>query len=148
MKLVLVSLLASAMVVGCMSSRVHHQVQCQGQAKSEVLNAMSALLLIEGLEVKQVNEGVGVLQAATAESHDIWSGHYITKNWQFVIRGDSVMAWAFERRATRNALGAEISHTDTYYDDRAHSDWGWYWHVRQGLEELCGSKAVILKSSK
>lgn len=107
--------------------------------------ALSALVMAEGMQITLVNDNIGILQAATAEDHSIWTGIYSTRQWIFSMKGDTVLAYAKSIDQTRNAFGGVVGTSETYYTDKLHPDNAWYWNVRRGLETLCGSKVEFIQ---
>ena len=100
------------------------------------------------MNVTQVNEKIGLLQASTAEEHSIWTGLYTANHWTFTIRNDTIYGMAKQTGTSKNAFGAVISTSETYYNDKVHRDHAWYWNVRNGLESLCEDQVIIWVEKK
>jgi hypothetical protein len=157
---------AIACCAGCATSIKQHNIGCYDRSKADVLRSASALLIQNGFTITMADTIIGLVQAETAESRDIWSGTISKRVWQVnikpelgkdVVAGAStaaltappgakpmyIMATAKTVNRTQNAYGATLSTSEVYYDDSAHEDWEWYWDVRKGMEEMCGTKAVV-----
>jgi hypothetical protein len=128
----------------------------------EIVSAVSALLIQEGLEIKVVNEKIGIVQAATAPSHSIWTGANTQKVWQVNVMQDTIStpdddpsiprfvitAFAKEQSVSQNAFGSTTATSEKYFGDDTDEDEAWYWNVRRGIEAMCNAtvRIVPLKS--
>jgi hypothetical protein len=133
------------MMIGCAQRPIKLVTPCTTQSTSDLIAALTALVVSEGMNISLVNEKVGILQASTAEEHSIWTGATTSNHWTFTVRDGKVEAIAKSLSVSKNAFGATISSSETYYNDKAHKDWKWYWNVRNGLEALCGSKVEFIE---
>jgi hypothetical protein len=138
-------LLASSllMIVGCAQRPIKLVTPCTSQSTSDLIAALTALVVSEGMNVTLVNEKVGILQASSAEDRSIWTGATTSNHWTFTVREGKVEPIAKSLTQTKNAFGATLSSSETYYTDKADQDWKWYWNVRNGLQTLCGSQVRI-----
>ncbi len=149
---------------GCMTTKVkQHNIGCPDRSKADVLRSATSLLVQSGFTVTLADTIIGLVQAESAEQHDVWTGTTSKRVWQVSIRSDVeekpetpgitgmpvgakpmyIVATARTVNRGQTAFGATSSTSEFYYDDSAHSDWEWYWDVRKGLEAMCGTKAVI-----
>lgn len=165
-------LLAAAFLGSCAGVKVkQHNLPCHTRSRAEVLQSAMSLLVQHGFTITLADTTIGLVQAETEESRNIWSGANGKRMWQISIRpelgnfgsvqpgeqatltrpieGRSMFVVATARTVTRttNAYGATLATAEEYYDDNSHSDWEWYWGVRSGLESLCGAKVVISTKS-
>ena len=137
------ALALSLTLISCASPKWQMQAGCPGVDVPDAIAGLTALVTQEGMNITLVNEKIGVLQAATAESADIWTGHLVSKSWQFTISHDTIYAFAKEIRQSRNAFGTILSTTETYYNDKVHKSHGWYWNVRNGIGAVCENAVVV-----
>jgi len=155
------------MLGGCGTTIKQHHINCFDRSRADVLRSATALLVQTGFNITFADTIIGLVQAETAEQHNIWVGLFTKRVWQITVKpaigkfdkvtsGDQatlsappgsqplyIMATAKTIDRSQNIFGATISTSETYYDDNAHEDWEWYWDIRKGLETVCGTKAVI-----
>lgn len=134
-------------VIGCGTTRYQLVTPCGKSSKSDIVAAMSALVAQEGFTVSLINENIGVLQASTPEEFSIWTGLNTTRQWSLTMRGDTVLMMAKTVSYSKNVFGATTGGAETYYNDNAHSDWTWYWNVRNGMATLCENQPVIIETT-
>jgi hypothetical protein len=168
MKILVPVTLIAAVFIGCSGVKIQqHNLPCHTRTKADVLRSAMSLLVQHGFKITVADTVLGLVQAETEETRDIWSGMISKRVWQVSIRPELgplgqidpvgqaalskpqtdrtmyVIATARTVNKTTNAFGATISTAEIYYDDSVHEDWEWYWEVRRGLESVCGSKVVI-----
>lgn len=165
----LVSFLSCLLLLpGCMTTKIsQHNLPCHSRTQTDVIRSATSILVMNGFRITISDTTVGLVQAETEESRNIWTGYISKRIWQINItpRLDNnidpksgnkaalealatskplyIIATAKETSKSQNAFGATLLTTETYYDDDAHKDWEWYWAVRKGLENLCGATSVI-----
>ena len=165
----IVNLLFLALVAtSCVGVKIQqHNLPCHSRNKAQVVQSAAALLVQHGFKITMADTLIGLVQAETDETFDIWSGTTGRRVWQISLRrelgpittakpGDNailtqptdqnplfVVATAKTVTQSKNAFGATLASAEHYYDDKAHKDWEWYWGVRQGLESVCDAKVVI-----
>ena len=140
-----------------------HNIGCFDRSKADVLRSATALLVQHGFTVTMADTVIGIVQGETPPSHDIWTGMNSKRVWQITVspildkqasanaaltapvgaQAMYIMAMAKTVNSSQNAFGSTLSTSEEYYDDKSHKDWEWYWGVRNGLESICGTKAVI-----
>ncbi|MCE7933188.1 MAG: hypothetical protein DYG96_01205 [Chlorobi bacterium CHB2] len=135
----------AVLFAACAPRPIQLTTPCASKSTKEIVAALSALVMAEGMQLTLVNDNIGILQASTAEDHSIWTGIYSTKQWVFTMKSDTVLAYAKTVDQSRNAFGAVLSTSETYYSDKVHPDHAWYWNVRRGLETLCGGKVEFVQ---
>ncbi len=153
------------LVNACSATKIQqHNIGCFDRSKADVLRSATTLLVQHGFNVTHADTVVGLVQGETAESRDAWTGMITKRVWQVNVspvldkqtsssaaaltapagkQSLYIIATARTVNRTQNAFGATIATAEQYYDDTSHEDWEWYWGVRNGLEAICGSKAVI-----
>ncbi len=137
--------IVAATLTGCAQRPIQINAPCQTKPTKEIISHLSALVAAEGMQITVVNDGAGILQATTAEERDVWTGTHTTKAWSFVVKDGTVQAYAKTINQSRNTFGAVLATSETYYSDKVHEDWKWYWNVRRGLEELCGAGVTFIQ---
>lgn len=135
----------TTVVAACAQRPIQITAPCQTKSAKEIIANLSALMAAEGMQITLANEQVGVLQASTAEERDPWTGMYTTKAWSLVVKDGTVQAYAKTINQSRNAFGVVVATNETYYSDKVHQDWMWYWNVRRGLQELCGTDVTFIE---
>lgn len=137
----------AVLFAACAPRPIQLTTPCASKSTKEIVAALSALVMAEGMQLTLVNDNIGILQASTAESHSIWTGTSSTLQWIFTIKGDTVLAYAKAIDQSRNAFGAVTYTNETYYSDsKLHPNSNaWYWNVRRGLETLCGGKVEFVQ---
>lgn len=145
MKSVAIAAAVLALSVGCASRPIQLVTPCGSHDTKSTLKYLSGLVAAEGMQIELVNEDVGILRASLGPEHDFWTGMNLTKQWQFTIRGDTVLAFAKTISVSQNAFGATVGSSETYYSDKAHSDWTWYWNVRNPLQSFCGHEVIFIQ---
>lgn len=165
---VFVVVAAALLLPSCMTTKVQqHNLPCHDRTVADVVRSATSILVMNGFRITHTDTIVGLVQAQTDESHDIWSGAVSQRVWQIVMKPELknygevkageittlaaptdkkplyIIATAKVVSKSQNAYGATLATSEVYYDDNAHKDWEWYWDVRKGLEQICGATAVI-----
>lgn len=135
----------AVLFTACAQRPIQLTTPCPTKPMREVVSSLSALVIAEGMQITLVNENIGILQASSPEDHSIWTGLYTIRQWIFTMKGDTVLAYAKTIDQSRNAFGATLATSETYYSDKVHPDHAWYWNVRRGLETLCGGKVEFVQ---
>ena len=163
-----VAFVATVFLTSCMSTKVQqHNLPCHDRTVADVVRSATSILVLNGFRITHSDTIVGLVQAQTDESRDIWTGAVNQRVWQIVMKPDLkdagevkagevttlaaptgkkplyIIATAKVVSRSQNAYGATLATSETYYDNDAHKDWQWYWDVRTGLEQICGTTAVI-----
>lgn len=129
------------LTASCKTSVHQLQADCSKLSKREIMNSATALLLDEGLLIKNNDLNLGLIHAESTPSYNVWVGGTMTSMWTIRVDDSSrVTATAKSILQMQNAFGATTGGSETYYNDDVHEDWTWYWTVRNGLERLCGNK--------
>lgn len=172
MKTLLSALFGLSILASCAGVKVQqHNLPCHTRTRAEVLQSAMSLLVQHGFTITLADTTIGLVQAETEESRNIWLGSSGKRMWQISIRpelgsvgaiqpgdqatlskpmeGRSMFVVATAKTVTRttNAYGATLATAEEYYDDKSHTDWEWYWGVRSGLESICGARVVISTKS-
>lgn len=145
MKTMLITIALCVAVGGCAPPRYQMRTACAGKTKSELVSAMTALVTQEAFTVTLVNENVGVVQANGTTEYSVWTQYYSTPVWQMSMKGDTVLLIAKIVSHKENVFGAQTGSGETYMADNAAETHTWYWNVRRGMENLCGSTAIVVK---
>jgi hypothetical protein len=152
---------------GCATRIRQHNLPCHNRTVADVVRATTSTLVMNGFRITHSDTIVGLIQAQTDESRNVWTGIVEQRVWQVALRpnlnnvgevtaGNSLslapptdkqplylVATAKVVGRTQNAFGATLSTSEEYYGDHVHEDWTWYWDVRRGLEQVCGATAVV-----
>ncbi|MBC8144037.1 MAG: hypothetical protein H7X80_00550 [bacterium] len=140
------AMLIAMLSYGCASVRTELIAPCPAKSESEILKALTSLIVAEGLRVRTMNADVGFLDAETTE---LASGNSTHQNrWTFTLVNDSVRAYATSVTGTRNEAGVVTSSHDYTFDDGVPKNQLWYWSVRNGLEKFCGVPIVFVKHTQ
>jgi hypothetical protein len=111
----------------------------------DLFKKITIILMQENFLIKVNDPKIGYLQAETVPSFSIWTGTNETRYWIFQVQDNKVTAQAKVVYIQQNIFGATTGGTETYYNDEAHSDWTWYWSVRNELEKICGNKIIFIE---
>jgi len=166
------TVLLSILAVSCAGVKVQqHNLPCHTRNRAQALQTATSLLVQHGLKITVADTLIGLVEAESEDTRDIWTGVMVRRVWQINIRPDVgpletakpddqetlakpkngrsmfIIATAKTITRTTNAFGATLATAEHYYDDKAHQDWEWYWGVRQGLESLCDARVVITTKS-
>lgn len=137
------SLLVALILTSCGTTVYQLQTKCDKTTPEELFKSISTLLMQQNFIIKQSDMKLGYLQAETMPSFSVWTGMDETRVWVFQYVQGKIIASAKQVLTKKNMFGQTESGAETYYNDNVHSDWSWYWDVRNGLENLCGDKIVI-----
>ena len=162
------TVLLSILAVSCAGVIVQqHNLPCHTRNRAQAMQTATSLLVQHGLKITVADTLIGLVQAESEDTRDVWSGVMVKRMWQINIRPDTgplgmvkpsdqetlskpnngrsmfIIATAKTITRTTNTFGATLATAEHYYDDKAHQDWEWYWGVRQGLESLCDARVVI-----
>lgn len=172
MRAFLYTIAAGVLLVSCSGVKVQqHNLPCHTRTRAQAIQTATSLLVQHGLKITLADTLVGLVQAETEDTKEVWTGAFIKRVWQVNVRPDVgptvaakpedqetlskpktsrpmfIIATAKTITRMTNAFGATIATAEHYYDDEAHQDWEWYWGVRQGLESLCETKVIITTKS-
>lgn len=172
MKTFLWSMATALFLVSCSGIKVQqHNLPCHTRTRAQAIQTATSLLVQHGFKITLADTLVGLVQAETEDTREMWTGAFMKRVWQVSVRpeigpigiakpgeqetlskpqtGNSMFIIATAKTITRttNAFGATLGTAEHYYDDEAHHDWEWYWDVRQGLESLCNAKVIITTKS-
>ncbi|MEJ5244312.1 MAG: hypothetical protein WHV28_01235 [Bacteroidota bacterium] len=111
----------------------------------DLFKRISMILMQENFLIKQNDPKIGYLQAETTPNYSFWTGMNETRYWIIIVQDNKVTAQAKVVYTQQNVFGATSGGTEVYYNDKAHSDWTWYWNVRNELEKTCGSKIIFVE---
>ena len=172
MRAFLYTIAAGVLLVSCSGVKVQqHNLPCHTRTRAQAIQTATSLLVQHGFKITLADTLVGLVQAETEDTREVWTGAFIKRVWQVNVRPDVgpigiakpedqetltkrktskpmfIIATAKTITRTTNAFGATLATAEHYYDDEAHQDWEWYWAVRQGLESLCETKVIITTKS-
>jgi hypothetical protein len=102
---------------------------CDNRSKQQIMTELSSLLIGEKMKITNVNDYVGLLEASRQE------GESVVVSWQFVVQPGSIDAYA--RITEGNGLPFDLD-----ADPPEHLTW--YWHVRNGIERICGQQVRFI----
>lgn len=128
----------------CAVKIYEHHKDCL-KDKQEIISKFSSLVIAEQMQIKMQDANIGVAQAETPVTKNIYNGQLEQKFWNLRIDGNNLIITAYLTITQQNAFGVTLSQTTVYFDDKTHNDWGFFWNVRDGLEELCGGKFIVVE---
>ena len=111
----------------------------------DLFKKISIILMQENFLIKANDSKIGYLQAETVPSLNAWTGMIETRYWIFQVQDSKVTAQAKVVYTKQNVFGATTEGTEIYYNDEVHSDWTWYWSIRNELEKICGNKIIFIE---
>jgi len=139
--------LISLFIVGCGTTVYQLKAPCNKTVET-VFQEVTGLLIKEGFNVTFQSIETGLLHAETTPEHSIWTGENTYYKWDIQITNNEVVASCVLTTINKNAFGATLSTSEQYINDEWSEDVGYYWNIRDGLEDLCGSRITIIKSKK
>jgi hypothetical protein len=110
----------------------------------QILAKFSSLVMAEGLSVKNQDIELGIANAESVPDKNIWTGYTTQNIWNIRIENNTIIALATMNMFTQNIFGATTNTSTVSLGNETHDDYGWYWNVRDGLEELCGGKFNVI----
>lgn len=164
---ILLLAVVTTVFVACGTTIRQHNIPCADRNPSDVVRSLTSILIQSGFRITHSDTLIGLIQAQTDEQRNIWSGGVEQRVWQISLKrmpnsqreahagtaappsGQSVaetvqiVATAKVLSKTQNAFGATLATAEIYYGDDTHEDWEWYWDVRNAMQSLCGTTAVI-----
>jgi hypothetical protein len=144
MKISILFLALFMLLTSCGTTVWQLQTECNATTE-DLFRKISVILMQENFIIKANDPKSGYLQAETAPSYNIWLGTNEIRYWQFQVIDNKVVAQAKVVNVQQNLFGATTGSSEHYFNDDAHSDWTWYWNVRNELEKLCGHKIIFVK---
>jgi hypothetical protein len=144
MRGLLLIMFVSLFIGGCSPKIYEHQLNCK-LTNEQILAKFVQLVTSEGLTVENQDPKLGFANASSSEDFSVWTGVYTRRFWSITISDGRIYGFAKTSTYTKNVFGTMTGNSDTYYKDDSHQDWGWYWNVRDGLEELCSGKVTIIE---
>ena len=117
---------------GCATPMIKDMTFSCGKTREEIMSAFTALTIREAMTIKISDVNIGYCRAEMAPISTLY-GVTFTYAWQIQIDKAGMV--------TATATNTQNNGRITYYDDTDVSDKSiqWYWNVRNGLQELCGS---------
>lgn len=137
-------LLLAILLTSCGTTVYQLKTDCNKDTE-DLFKAIAMALSEENFLIKQNDAKLGYLQAETIPSFNIWIGANEIRYWVFQKVEDKVTASAKVAYITQNVFGATTGGSETYYNDKTHKDWTWYWSVRNKIENVCGNKIVFVE---
>lgn len=140
----LISVILLVMLASCAPTIIKHECDCRIESK-ELFSGLSSLAMSEGMSIKTADVSTGVFVAESDPVVEPISGATIVNRWQVSFVNNKVLATAKSLTQSKNAFGATLATSETYYNQNVHKDHAWYWSIRNYLESKCG-KIVEIKS--
>lgn len=146
MKKFFLVILTSILLSSCSTTVYQLTSNCDKISSDELFKSISTLLIQENFSIKQSDMNLLYLRAETEPIVKAsLMGMIETRIWTFQLVNGKIIATARQILVQKNAFGNETGSSEKYYNDKVHKSWGWYWNVRNGLENLCGDKIIIVE---
>lgn len=136
-------LLIALVFSSCATKIYDYQLQCN-KDKQQIMSEFIRLVTSQGMQVKAQDINLGFAQAESLEERNIWTGYLMQNFWTINIKDNIITMSAYNTVKTTNEFGATLYTTVTYYKEDTHNDHGWFWNVRDGIQDLCGGEYQII----